>query len=310
MPQLVFIHGPGAGGCAEAFRCQLDHFRGSIAPTLPGHLTGVSCASIERYTDWLRGWLWAQGHDRDLVLVGFTLGSCIALQYALDYPEEVQGLVLMTVSMRPKRRAPDTLNFRLRAAADPTIYEQWIDAMREAMQWVAPALRERLIACHRQVGPRCVADEERVTGEHEPRLVAARPVDHRKCAMLGPMPGCAHSSYDDASELDLRSILQRVVREARLRRLVDPDRQSVLEGEPAVAGDVIGVGVRLEYADKLDLVLRRRVQILLDGESGIDDDRLPRLLVADEIRGAPEIVVDELSKEHGRDRSTRCGYIS
>ena len=143
----------------RAFRYQLDHFRGSIAPALPGHLTGVSCASVERYTDWVRGWLWAQGQHRDLVLVGFTLGACIALQYALDYPEEVQGLVLMTVSMRPKRRAPDTLNFRLRAAADPAIYEQWIAAMREAMQWVAPDLRERLIACHRQVGPRSQHDD-------------------------------------------------------------------------------------------------------------------------------------------------------
>ena len=159
MPQLVFLHGPGAGGCAEAFRYQLDHFRGSIAPTLPGHLAGVSCASVERYTEWVRGWLWAQGQHRDLVLVGFTLGACIALQYALDYPEEVQGLVLMTVSMRPKRRAPHTLNFRLRAAADPAIYEQWIAAMREAMQWVAPDLRERLIACHRQVGPRSQHDD-------------------------------------------------------------------------------------------------------------------------------------------------------
>jgi pimeloyl-ACP methyl ester carboxylesterase len=159
MSQLVFIHGPGAGGCAEAFRYQLDHFRDSIAPTLPGHLAGVSCASVERYTDWVRGWLWAQGQHRDLVLVGFTLGACIALQYALDYPEEVQGLVLMTVSMRPKHRALDTLHFRLRAAADPAIYEQWIASMREAMQWVAPALRERLIACHRQVGPRSQHDD-------------------------------------------------------------------------------------------------------------------------------------------------------
>jgi pimeloyl-ACP methyl ester carboxylesterase len=159
MSQLVFIHGPGAGGCAEAFRYQLDHFRGSIAPTLPGHLAGVSCTSVERYTDWVRGWLWAQGHHRDLALVGFTLGSCIALQYALDYPEEVQGLVLMTVSMRPKYRAPDTLNFRLRAAADPALYEQWIASMREAMKWVTPALRERLIACHRRVGPRSQHDD-------------------------------------------------------------------------------------------------------------------------------------------------------
>jgi pimeloyl-ACP methyl ester carboxylesterase len=154
MPQLVFIHGPGAGGCAEGFRYQLDHFPGSLAPTLPGHLAGAPCASVEGYVDWVRGWLWAQGHQRDLVLVGFTLGACIALQYGLDYPEEVRGLVLMTVAMRPKQRPPATYDFRLRAAEEPAVYEQWIAAMREAMRFVEPELREHLIACHRQVGPR------------------------------------------------------------------------------------------------------------------------------------------------------------
>lgn len=59
MPQLVFLHGPGAGGCAEAFRYQLDHFRGSLAPTLPGHGAGLPCANVARYTEWVRGWLWA-----------------------------------------------------------------------------------------------------------------------------------------------------------------------------------------------------------------------------------------------------------
>jgi pimeloyl-ACP methyl ester carboxylesterase len=154
MSQLVFIHGPGAGGCAEAFRYQLDHFPGSIAPTLPGHLEGAPCESVERYTEWVRGWLWAQGHRQKLVLAGFTLGACVALQYGLDYPEEVQGLVLMTVAMRPKQRAQGTYDFRLRASEDPVVYEQWIGAMREAMHFVEPERREELIACHRQVGPR------------------------------------------------------------------------------------------------------------------------------------------------------------
>lgn len=153
MPQLVFIHGPGAGGCAAGFRYQLDHFPGSLAPTLPGHLHGTPCDSVQRYTDWLRGWLWAQERRQDLVLVGFTLGASIALQYALDYADEVQGLVLMTVAMQPKQRKPGTLELRLRAAADPAVHEEWINAMRHVMQHIAPELREELITCHRQVGP-------------------------------------------------------------------------------------------------------------------------------------------------------------
>ena len=153
MAQLVFIHGPGAGACAEGFAHQLAHFPGSLAPTLPGHLDGEPCSSVERYTDWLRGWLWAQDRRTDLVLAGFTLGACIALQYALDYPDEVKGLVLMTVAMRSKQRGPDALEMRLRAAKDPEAYQKWLDYQRHAMMFVEPGLKERLMDCHRKVGP-------------------------------------------------------------------------------------------------------------------------------------------------------------
>ena len=153
MLQLVFIHGPGAGACAEGFANQLSHFPGSLAPTLPGHLSGEPCPNVERYTDWLRGWLWAQDRHHDLVLVGFTLGACVALQYGLDYPDEVKGLVLMTVSMRPKERKPGTLDMRLRAAKEPEAYQEWIEFQRHAMMWVEPGLRDRLLECHAQVGP-------------------------------------------------------------------------------------------------------------------------------------------------------------
>ena len=154
MPQLVFIHGPGAGACADAYVHQLEHFRGSVAPTLPGHLEGTRCPDVARYTEWVRGWLWAQGLKKDLVLVGYTLGASIALQYGLDYPEEVKGLVIMTVAARPKVRSPGTYDMRLRAAKDPKIFEEeWMAFQRQAMHLVEPALRERLMERHRQVGP-------------------------------------------------------------------------------------------------------------------------------------------------------------
>ena len=154
MPQLVFIHGPGAGACADAYYYQLKHFPGSVAPDLPGHLEGTRCPDVKSYTEWVRGWLWAQGMKKDLVLVGFTLGASIALQYGLDYPEEVKGLVLMTVAARPKVRAPGTYDMRLRAAKDPKVYEdEWIAFQRKAMKFVEPGLRERLVEQHRKVGP-------------------------------------------------------------------------------------------------------------------------------------------------------------
>ena len=153
MTQLVFIHGPGAGACADGFTYQLDRFHGRLAPNLPGHLLGEPCPDVARYTEWLRGWLWANGARRDLVLCGFTLGACIALQYGLDYPEEVKGLVLMTVAVKPKERTPGTLEFRLDAAKTPEGLDKWLEAMRHSMMFIEPELRERLIECHRKVGP-------------------------------------------------------------------------------------------------------------------------------------------------------------
>lgn len=153
MSQLVFLHGPGAGACADAFHHQRRHFPDSVAPTLPGHLEGIPCSDVARYMEWVRGWLWAQGLKKDLVLVGYTLGASIALQYGLDYPGEVKGLVLMTVAARPKTRTPGTYELRLRAAQDPKVYEEWLEQMRHSMKFVDPQLRERLIERHRQVGP-------------------------------------------------------------------------------------------------------------------------------------------------------------
>ena len=145
MPQLVFLHGPGAGACADAFHYQRRHFPNSVAPTLPGHLEGSRCPDVTRYMEWVRGWLWAQGLKGDLVLIGYTLGASIALQYGLDYPDEVKGLVLMTVAARPKTRAAGAYEMRLRAAEDPKVYEEWLAYQRHAMKFVEPGLREQLM---------------------------------------------------------------------------------------------------------------------------------------------------------------------
>ena len=154
MPNFVFIHGPGAGACADAYHYQLKHFPQSVAPTLPGHLEGTRCPDVARYTEWVRGWLWAQGLKKDLVLVGYTLGASIGLQYGLDYPDEVKGLVLMTVAAKPKTRKPDTYEMRLRAAKDPKAFEdEWMAYQRHTMQFVEPGLREKLMERHRQIGP-------------------------------------------------------------------------------------------------------------------------------------------------------------
>ena len=151
--QWVFLHGPGAGGCAEAFHHQLRHFPGALAPTLPGQLEGSPCSDVKGYAEWVRGWLWAQGKNENLLLAGFTLGACIAIQYALDYPEEVQGIALTSIAMRPKKRRPEIYSSRIRASEDTTAYEEWASHQRHMMKFVEPVLREQLMERHLQVGP-------------------------------------------------------------------------------------------------------------------------------------------------------------
>jgi len=77
MSQLVFIHGPGAGACAEGFTYQMDRFHGSFAPNLPGHLSGEPCPDVGRYAEWLRGWLWANGAKKDRICTKTSIKGCL-----------------------------------------------------------------------------------------------------------------------------------------------------------------------------------------------------------------------------------------
>ena len=162
-----------------------------------------------------------------------------------------------------------------------------------------------------EIGARGVADEQGVSGEDEPRLVRARPVDHRETAVLGPVAGRVDAAKRDVADRDLVAVLQRVVRVLGPGGGVDADGHLALEREPAVARDVVGVRVRLDRPHDAHLEPRRLLEHLLDRVRRVDDDRLLRLLAADEVRGAPEIAVQDLREQHGaRDGSNGCRYRS
>ena len=59
--------------------------------------------------------------------------------------------------------------------------------------------------------------------------------------------------------------------------------------------------VRLEDAPHPNVFLGRRVDVLLDREGGVDDYRDRGVAVSNQVRGAPEVVIDELPEdEHGQ----------
>ena len=126
----------------------------------------------------------------------------------------------------------------------------------EPAQAVEEALRS-LPCLDREIRPARVADEERVAGEDEPRLVAAGAVDHREAAVLGAVTRRMDRAQDDRADLDFRPVVERLVREARPGFAVHANRDAVLEREASVAGDVVGMRVRLENADEPGFVMLR-----------------------------------------------------
>ena len=145
--KLVFVH--GAGSSSLAFYYQLRHFRNSKAIDLPGHPTGNPCASIEGYLEWVRGFTNARRY-KDVVLCGHSMGGAIALLYALKYPEELRGIVLIGTGAR-LRVHPDYLR---RCQEPGNGNSRWLEGQQEYYKAVEPDLHEVLVRRATEVGPK------------------------------------------------------------------------------------------------------------------------------------------------------------
>ena len=128
--------------------------------------------------------------------------------------------------------------------------------------------------------------------------------------MLGPVARRVDHAQRHRADGDLVAVSERIVWVLDAGVRVDADRDAVLEREPAVAGDVVCVGVRLDDACDLDAPPLRLLMQRFDRERRVDDHRDPRLLVPHEIGGTAEIVVQKLVEDHGRERSSRIRYGS
>jgi hypothetical protein len=68
-----------------------------------------------------------------------------------------------------------------------------------------------------------------------------------------------------------------------------------------VPGDVVGMVVGLEDVLDRDAQVAREPQVLADLEPRIDDRGDARVLVADQIGGAAEVLVRDLPEDHARE---------
>jgi len=144
--KLVFLH--GAGNSSLSFYYQLRHFRNSKAIDLPGHPDGVPCDSIEGYVEWVRGFVKARRY-KDVVLCGHSMGGAIAQMYALRYPEEINGLIL--IGTGAKLKVASGYIDGLRSSTDGPI--EWVDSQKRFFSGVEPDLYQLLVQRAAQIGP-------------------------------------------------------------------------------------------------------------------------------------------------------------
>jgi pimeloyl-ACP methyl ester carboxylesterase len=144
--KLVFVH--GAGSSSLSFYYQLRHFRNSKAIDLPGHPTGKPCTSIDGYVEWVRGFNTARRY-KDVILCGHSMGGAIALRYALLYPEDLKGLILMGTGAK-LRVHPDYLELCKDAGGNNS---KWLEHQKGFYQGVESDIYQVLVRRAEEIGP-------------------------------------------------------------------------------------------------------------------------------------------------------------
>ena len=144
--KLVFLH--GAGSSSLSYYYQLRHFRNSKAIDLPGHSTGKACHDIESYLEWVRGFITARRY-KDVVLCGHAMGGAITLLYALRYPEELKGIILMGTGARLHVH-PDYLDRCREPGPDNS---KWLAGYMKSFKHVSPDMHPVLSQRAVELGP-------------------------------------------------------------------------------------------------------------------------------------------------------------
>ena len=99
---IVFVHGAGGNGMVwQNQRRGLDRGVNTICLDLPGHgqSHGAGCTTIAEYSGWLIRFMQRLKLSGPIV-AGHSMGGAVALEAAIEYPEEMEGLVLVSSGAR------------------------------------------------------------------------------------------------------------------------------------------------------------------------------------------------------------------
>jgi len=114
---MVFLH--GSSGSLHVFEPLIQQFDGAyrfISYDHPGHgLTGPHPANDYSYAGYAQALdlLRSKLHLDHFVLVGHSMGGWIAWRYAVEHPEAVDALILISASGMPTRKEDPTLKLSL-----------------------------------------------------------------------------------------------------------------------------------------------------------------------------------------------------
>jgi len=122
-----------------------------------------------------------------------------------------------------------------------------LDAVVETQEHARQAL-VRLLgrAGAAEVGAPDRPHEERIAGEDEPGLRATLEVGHEEADRVRRVARGVGDRQPDVPDADRVAVPEPLVVEREPGRRVGEDRRASRGGEVAVAGDVVGVGVRLD----------------------------------------------------------------
>jgi len=144
---IVFVHGSGAYG--DIWRYQTAYFPNSHAVNLPGHPHGQPLKSVEECVDWLRKYIAGREH-KDVVLAGHSFGGAITLMYALRYPQELRGIIIIGSGARLR------VHPRYLAPCEEAIKgnsQEWYQVIEEIYRLTPEDYKREVVEKQKAIGP-------------------------------------------------------------------------------------------------------------------------------------------------------------